>query len=216
MTTPTDHYRGQRLALTDLYGGLAAEDLSRRVHGCPEWQVKDVLAHLVGVPVSLRTGDMSDAGSPSWTRRQVEAGRTKSVPQLLDDWAAEGPAFEEGLAGKGFMGWVFTYDVTMHGDDVLEALGLPLGTSPTHSLVLDGIIDRARARADGLGTLTIHAGERTWTLGGGEPVATLTVPDEAELARVIGARRDDDAVRQMDWSGDPEPWIPVLPLFRAR
>ncbi|MCW2706681.1 MAG: hypothetical protein JWM22_523 [Frankiales bacterium] len=216
MTTPTEHYRGQRLALTELYGGLAADDLSRPVHGCPEWQVKDVLAHLVGVPLSLRDGDMGDAGSPAWTRRQVAAGKSKSVPQLLDEWSAEGPAFEAGLADRGFLGWVFTYDVTMHGNDVLEALGRPLGSSPTHTVVLDGIIDRARARAEGIGTLNLRAGERRWALGDGEPAATLTLPDEGELARVIGARRSDDVVRQMDWTGDPEPWIPVLPLFRDR
>ncbi|MDX6219956.1 MAG: hypothetical protein QOJ48_1637, partial [Frankiales bacterium] len=126
------------------------------------------------------------------------------------------PAFEAGLADRGFLGWVFTYDVTMHGDDVLEALGRPLGSSPTHAVVLDGIIDRARARAEGIGTLNLRAGERRWALGVGEPAATLTLPDEGELARVIGARRSDDVVRQMDWTGDPEPWIPVLPLFRDR
>jgi uncharacterized protein (TIGR03083 family) len=215
VTTPTQHYRGQREALTALYGGLGTADLTRTVHGCPAWQVRDVLAHLVGVPVSLRTGDMADAGSTAWTQRQVDAARDTSVQQLLDEWGEEGPAFEEGLADKGFLGWVFTYDVTMHGDDVLEALGLPLGSTPTHALVLDGIIDRARPRAEGLGTLTLNAGDRSWTLGEGGPVATLTVADEGELARVIGGRRSDDVVRGLDWTGDPEPWIPVLPLFRS-
>lgn len=213
--TPTEHYRGQRLALTELYGGLAAADLSRTVPGCPQWQVKDVLGHLVGVPLSLRAGDMSDAGSPAWTQRQVDARRDRPVQDVLDEWAEEGPAFEEGLSDKGFMGWVFTYDVVMHGDDVLEALGLPLGATPTHAVVLDGILDRARPRADGIGTLTIRAGDREWVLGDGDPAATLSAPDEGELARVIGARRSDDVVRAMDWTGDPEPWIPVLPLFRA-
>ena len=69
-------------------------------------------------------------------------------------------------------------------------------------------------RARAIGTLTLRAGDRQWTLGEGEPAATLTVADEGELARVIGARRSDDVVRAMAWTGDPEPWIPVLPLFR--
>jgi uncharacterized protein (TIGR03083 family) len=213
--TPTDHYRGQRQALTELYEGLPAADLARTVPGCPEWQVKDVLAHLVGETVAIRTGDMADAGSPAWTGRQVESRRGRPVRDVLDEWSQEGPAFEAGLADMGFTGWVFTYDVTMHGDDVLEALGLPLGSSPTHAVVLDGIIDRARTRAAGIGTLTIRAGERDWVLGEGSPSATLTVANEGELARVIGARRSDDVVRAMDWTGDPEPWIPVLPLFRS-
>jgi uncharacterized protein (TIGR03083 family) len=214
--TPSEHYRSQRLALTELYGGLADADLDRAVPGCPRWQVRDVLAHLVGLPTSVRTGDMADAGSTAWTQRQVESRRGKPVQELLDEWAQEAPAFEAGLDDKGFMGWVFTYDITMHGDDVLEALDRPLGTSLTHAAVLDGIIDRARSRADGIGTLTIRAGAREWALGEGEPSATLTVADEGELGRVIGARRSDDVVRGLDWTGDPEPWIPVLPLFRDR
>ncbi len=213
--TPTRHYRGQRLAITELYSALGADDLARVVPGCPEWRVRDVLAHLTGETVAVRTGDLADAGSPAWTQRQVDGRRDASVADLLAEWGEEGPPFEESLDDKGFLGWVFTYDVTMHHDDVREALGLRLGTTPTHAVVLDGIIDRARLRAEGRGTLTLKAGERTWTLGEGEPSATLVAPDEGELGRVIGARRSDDQVRAMDWAGDPEPWIPVLPLFRA-
>ena len=213
--TPTEHYRGQRLALADWYDGLGAGELSAPVPGCPAWTVKDLLAHLVFLPVSVRDGDLADAGSPAWTARHVDAGRDLSVPQLLDTWSQVGPDFEDSLADKGFLGWVFTYDVTMHGDDAREAVGVPLGTTPTHAVVLDGIIDRARKRAEGLGTLTIRSAERSWTLGDGEPSTTLTVPDEGELARVIGGRRSDDEVRALDWAGDPEPWVTVLPLFHA-
>ncbi|MCU1602396.1 MAG: hypothetical protein JWO22_3105 [Frankiales bacterium] len=209
--TPSGHYRSQRLAVTELYGGLDASDLARVVPGCPQWQVRDVLGHLVGLPAAVAAGDLADAGSPAWTQRQVEARRDVPVPDLLAQWDT---AFEESLDDRGFAGWVFTYDVTMHHDDVREALGLPLGATPTHAAVLDGIIDRARTRAEGIGTLTLQAGDRTWTLGEGAPTATLTVADEGELARVIGARRTDEQVRALDWTGDPEPWIPVLPLFR--
>lgn len=212
----SEHYRGQRLALSDLYAGLGADDLSRTVPGCPAWQVKDVLGHLAVETSYVLSGDMADAGQPSWTGRQVDSARDKSVAELVDLWAETAERFEPWLDEAGFLGWVFTYDVTMHGDDVREALGLPLGSTDTHAQVLDGILDRARTRADGLGTLTISAGDRTWVLGEGEPQATLTAPDEGELARVIGARRADDVVRAMDWTGDPEPWIPVLPLFRDR
>jgi uncharacterized protein (TIGR03083 family) len=212
---PGEHYRGQRHALSELFAGLDADQLRATVPGCPRWQVRDLLGHLVGLTVSVRTGDMADAGSPAWTQRQVDARRDRSVEDLLQEWGTEAPAFEDGLAGLGFLGWVVVYDVTLHGDDAREALGLPLGSSETHELVLDGIVARARTRADGLGTLTLHAGSRSWELGAGEPTASLTVPDEGELSRVVAARRSDDAVRAHAWTGDPEPWIDVLPLFRA-
>jgi uncharacterized protein (TIGR03083 family) len=209
-----EHYRSQRLALSDLYGGLSADQLALTVPGCPKWTVRDALSHLVGLPTAVMSGDLGDAGTPEWTQRQVEARSALSVAELIEQWATAAPPFEESLPARGFLGWVFTYDVTVHGDDVREALGLPLGTSETHARVLDGLVDRVRSRAEGVGTLVLSAGERSWTVGDGAPSATLTVPDEGELARVVGARRADEVVRAMAWTGDPEPWIPVLPLFR--
>jgi uncharacterized protein (TIGR03083 family) len=212
---PGEHYRGQRLVLSQLVGSLGDEQLSVPVPGCPAWRVRDLLAHLVGLPVDVCAGVMDNAGSPAWTQAQVDSREGRTSEELIEEWARVAPAFEDSLDDRGFLGWVFVYDVTLHGDDLREAVGLPLGTSETHAVVLDGIIDRARSRAEGVGRVMLRAGEREWQLGDGEPLATLTVPDEGELARVVAARRSDDAVRAMDWSGDPEPWIPVLPLFRS-
>ena len=189
-------------------------ELATTVPGCPLWTVRDLLSHLVGLPADALAGNLANAASPDWTHAQIEARRDLSVADLVEEWTANGPAFEASLPDRGFLGWVFTYDVTMHGDDLREALGLPLGTSETHAVVLDGIIERARGRAEGIGTLTLRAGDGEWVLGEGDPQSSLTVAHAGELGRVIGARRDDAAVRGMTWEGDPEPWLPVLPLFR--
>jgi uncharacterized protein (TIGR03083 family) len=209
-----DHYRGQREELCALALGLSADQLATPVPGCPRWQVQDVLRHLVGITADACSGTMEGAGSPPWTQAQVDARKGQPVADVVQEWTERGPGFEAALAGMGFLGWVFTYDVTLHGDDVREALGLPLGTSATHALVLDGIVERARLRAKDAGTLVLRAGDRSWTLGAGEPTATLTAPDEGELARVVGGRRSDEQVRALAWTGDLEPWLDVLPLFR--
>lgn len=211
-----EHYRGQREELSALVRGLDTAQLDAAVPGCPLWTVRQTLSHLVGVTADVCSGTMEDAGQPVWTQAQVDARADKSIAELVEEWTQRGPGFEEALPTMGFTGWVFTYDVTMHGDDIKEALGLPLGSSETHRVVLDGIIDRARSRAEGIGTLTLKAGDETWVLGDGDPAASLTVASIGELARVIGSRRSDEAVRALDWTGDPEPWIPVLPLFRDR
>jgi uncharacterized protein (TIGR03083 family) len=211
-----EHYRGQREELSALVLGLDAGQVDTAVPGCPLWDVRQTLSHLVGVTADVCSGTMADAGQPVWTQAQVDARSDKSVQELVEEWTKRSVGFEEALPSMGFTGWVFTYDVTMHGDDIREALGLPLGSSETHRVVLDGIIDRARSRAEGIGTLTLSSGDETWTLGEGQPSASLRVGSIGELARVIGARRDDVTVRALDWTGDPEPWIPVLPLFRDR
>jgi uncharacterized protein (TIGR03083 family) len=209
-----EHYRGQREELSALALSLTEEQLGTVVPGCPAWQVREVLSHLVGLTADLCTGSMEGAGTPAWAQVQVDARRDHTVEQVIEEWTKRSEGFEVALPQLGFLGWVFTYDVTMHGDDIREALGLPLGSSETHAVVLDGIIERARGRAEGLGTLTITSGGGEWVLGGGLPHATLRVDDPGELARVIGGRRDDQLVRALAWEGDPGPWLPVLPLFR--
>lgn len=211
---PAEHYRSQREWLSDLYATLSPEQLATVVPGSPKWTVRDALGHMVGVTASVCEGAMDNAGSPAWTQAQVEARRDRSVAELLEEWGKRGVGFEEAIPQMGFMGWVFVYDVTMHGDDVREALGMPLGSTPTHAAVLDGIIAQAGRRAKEIGTLTMRAGDRSWEIGSGEPRAELVARDAGELARVVGARRSDEQVLAMDWQGDPTPWLEALPLFR--
>lgn len=211
-----DHYCGQREELTALVAGLGPDQLATRVPACPDWTVRDLLAHLVGVTSDVLAGRMEGAPSPGWTQAQVDARAGVGVDALLEEWAANAAAFDEALAGLGFLGWVLTYDVTLHGDDLREALGLPLGSSETHATTLDGMVRLARRRAEGVpGSLRLVCGDRTWEIGASQPVAVLALDDPGELLRVLGGRRDDDAVRALPWTGDPEPWLPVLPLFRS-
>lgn len=211
---PEDHYRAQREELCALLAPLEDEQLATAVPGSPKWVVKDVLAHLVGVTADFCSGTLDGAGTPPWTQAQVDSRRDKSVAELIEEWDKRSVGFEASMPEMGFFRMASVYDVTMHTDDVREALGQALGTSPTDAWVLDGIIHRADKRAEGVGTLTLRAGDREWTIGSGDPTATLTAPDEGELARVVGGRRTADQVRALDWTGDPEPWLPVLPLFR--
>ena len=204
-----DHYRSQRRAATELYRGLDEQRLAAAVPGCPQWTVRDALGHMVGLPADVAAGVMAGAGSPAWTGKQVSDRASASVEDLLAEWEQTAPPFEASLAGLGTIGWIFVMDLTMHLDDVREALGLPLG-----ALVLDRLVDQAEKRAAGVGTLVLHSEGNQGRIGAGEPVAELRIDDRGEMARVFGGRRTDDQVRALDWTGDPEPWLPVLPLFR--
>lgn len=209
-----DHYRQEREAATELLSGLGEEQLATVVPGCPKWTVKNVLAHLVGETASVCDGDMENAGSPEWTQKQVDARAGRSVGELLEEWGKRGVGFEAAMPEMGGLAWIFVMDICMHVDDVREALGQPLCSSATGALVLDRLVGQAKRKAEGVGSLQIRCGERSWDIGGGEPSAQLRVDDAGELGRVLGGRRTDDQVRALDWTGDPEPWLPVLPLFR--
>jgi len=173
-----------------------------------------VLAHLIGLAADVVTGRLDGAGSPGWTARQVEERQGRSVEELLAEWDEVGPQAEAALPSLGGVGWRFVYDITLHDDDLREALGLPLGEGGTHVVVLDGLVKRVGAQLQGLPPLRFRAGEQTWVLCEAEPATELRVDTAGELSRVLGGRRSEEQIRVLDWSGDPEPFLPHLSLFR--
>ena len=210
---PSEHYRSQRERVTELVRGLDDEQLATRVPGCPAWTVRDLLSHLTGLSADLAAGNVEGAGSPEWTAKQVADRQDRTVPELLAEWDEYGPQVDAVIDDLGFEGYRIFYDATMHEDDLREALGLPLGTGPTQTEVLGGLVALTGPRLKGLPPLRLRAGERTWDFCDSEPVAVLTAPDEGELARVLGGRRSYDRMRALDWQGDPEPYLPHLTLF---
>jgi uncharacterized protein (TIGR03083 family) len=213
-TTASEHYAAERSAASERFASLSDRELATRVPACPAWTVRDVLSHMVGVTADVCSQTMDGAGGPAWTQAQVDARVGATVDQVLEEWAKRSVGFEQALPEMGFLGWVFLMDLTMHHDDVREALGRPLGSSATNALVLERLVGQAGKRAEGVGTLTLRVGPQEWTVGSGTPTASVVVADTQELARVLGGRRTDDQVRALDWTGEAQPWLPVLPLFR--
>jgi hypothetical protein len=74
---------------------------------------------------------------------------------------------------------------------------------------------RFRVAHDQLPTLRIRAGTREWTIGDGEPAATVTA-DPFELARAASGRRSWDQVRAFEWEGNPEPFKPLFYPYGVR
>lgn len=213
MTGPAEHYAAQRARVTELVRGLTTEQLETRTLGCPDWTVREVLSHLTGLSVDVNAGRLEGAGSPAWSSAQVAARQGKTVEELVTEWEAEAATMEKGI--DLLDAWVFVWDITMHQDDMLEALGRPLAVGDTQSNVVNGLVRRAGKNIGeaGLPALRIRAGDQEWTAGEGEPGASFAVSDERELARVLGGRRSHDRMRALAWTGDPEPYLPHLTLF---
>ncbi|MGH2758175.1 MAG: hypothetical protein ACRDKJ_01280, partial [Actinomycetota bacterium] len=60
--------------------------------------------------------------------------------------------------------------------------------------------------------LRVEAGDHRWETG--DPKTTVT--DPFELLRAYGGRRSPDQIRSWDWSGDPEPYLPLVSPFGLR
>ena len=109
----------------------------------PEWRVRDVVAHLVGVCEDSLARNFPDFSDPkeqpqqardreAWTQAQVERRRDRPIDALLDEWDALGRQWEEVLgqdpAESGYDESVRTsapFDIGCHLHDLRHAVHEP-------------------------------------------------------------------------------------------
>jgi uncharacterized protein (TIGR03083 family) len=197
-------YERLRRELVSLATGLDDDALATAVPATPEWQVRDVVAHVVGIAADLNA-QRFDLDGDAWTRRQVEERRGRDLAAIAAEWDAEAPVFEDGLRLFGYeMGSHYVADLHAHLQDVRSALGLPPARDPiVVAVALDfylGSLDESLRRA-GRGALEVFAGDEHHVAGSGEVRATLRA-DPFELLRALSARRSRAQIRALDWSGE--------------
>lgn len=211
-------YASVRKRITDLVM-RHAERAEEVVPACPEWRVKDVIAHLAGSSVDWSAGRLEGFGTAAWTAAQVEARRGVPLRQLLDEWEGAAPAFERVLSDPAAVGApqvvavMGVTDIATHEQDLRGALAEP-GARDSDAL-LEGLRSfvagvRVRHAPTSLPPLRLVAEDmRDWMVGKGEPAATVTA-STFELFRALGGRRSQDQVRALAWEGDPEPYLPIF------
>ncbi len=119
-------YGGVRARVTDIVRAADSAALDTIASATPEWRVRDVLAHLVGVPTDVMAGKLDGVATEPWTRAQVDARRDASVEEMLAEWAETGPQFEAALTGVPFeMSGQALFDAMTHEHDIRAALGVP-------------------------------------------------------------------------------------------
>ena len=210
-----DEYAAARARVRSLLDGCDDAAAATVVPSCPAWTVRDLCAHLVGVPAALVARDNPPKGdNQPWVDRLVAERADRSVGELLDEWDAVGPAFE-GLMRKlplAFGGLV--YDAVAHEHDLRGALGRPGDRDADGVLasldVLVAMVERdLAANGPTPGTLRFRAGEREWVVGAGDPTVSLTTTP-FELMRLLGSRRSRDQILAAPWDGNVEPFVPAL------
>ena len=201
-------------------GGLYAEgrerfislvldaDPSAPVPTCPAWTVKDVLAHVAGIPADILAGRLDGVATDPWTAAQVEARRDATIADITAEWRETGAQVDGMVDAFGPTGKQLLLDLTTHEQDVRHALGAPaLRDAPVLDVGLDFL-------AFGLGTaltrpLAIEAEGRTWQAGEGEPAAVLR-GSRFDVVRACTGRRSRAQVEAMDWSGDHAAFVDAL------
>jgi Mycothiol maleylpyruvate isomerase N-terminal domain len=205
----------RRFVLT--IGGLQESELATVVPATPDWSVRDVLAHVVGLTADLnaqRFPDREDIGGTLWGARQVASRRTTPIADIITEWTREAPEFEEGLRLFGYdEGCHFVADLHAHHQDVRSALGLSPDDEPiTIALSLDhylGFVDTI-LRANQWGTLDVIAGNEQRTLGGAGQRHAVLKGSAFEVLRAFSARRSRRQLRELGREGDLDSLLDVF------
>lgn len=205
-----DVYRQARQTVTKLVTGDpgAAE---RPVPACPEWTVRDLVAHLADICAMAAKRLSGQDPEASFPRVSPDDDRTLS--DLLAEWDENGETLDRLAADGAELSRPMVMDVFTHELDIHHALGLPAPNGhPAYPTAIEVVVGgfSAQAQALGLPTLRVETPGAHWTAGvDGPPVATLSA-GRHDLFRSLAGRRTHAQIAALSWSADPGPWLPAF------
>jgi uncharacterized protein (TIGR03083 family) len=188
-----------------LVGDLAPEQAQVRVPACPDWTVRDLLSHMVGLGADVVAGDEPDDHNAGWTARQVARRRDRDVDALVEEWRSVAGPLRDWMVAHGTRP---LFDVTIHEQDLRGALGVPgAQDTPAMAAVRDRYVARLADRLRGRPPLSLLGERWRWdSAPGTEPAVVVQAPD-FELTRALLARRSAHQLRSWTVRGDAEPYL---------
>lgn len=189
-----------------LVSGLTAERAETTVPACPDWTVRDLLSHMVGLGADVLAGDEPDDHNEEWTARQVDARRGRDVAALVAEWEVVAEPLCAWMAEHGTrpLG-----DVTIHEQDLRGALGVPGGRdTPAMAALRDRFVGRFAPRLAGLPPIALVGEQWSWCSAGEPADAAVELrAGDFDLARALMTRRSADQLRAWTVRGDVEPYL---------
>jgi len=204
MTDYADVYRTTRAALVQQLTGAGTDVAGRTVPGCPDWTVKDTVAHLSGLVTDLLAGVKPPLGTPEMTSRQVGERADMSLAEVCGEWEANSDGIA-GLMGQTEMiGLGLTADLAVHVHDiaeVIEAVECPAkATSVACERYVPLLQERVAERLDA--ALSVEVDGRTWEASAGATPLRLTASGEDLLLALTGRRTRAQVEDSLTWDGD--------------
>jgi len=140
-------YDELRVRVTELMQGISAEQARTVVPHCPQWTVKDCLAHMIGVPEDVINGQMDGVTTDAWTDRQVQRHAQDSVDDLLTTWSTIAPTFASILPRipQPVLSQ-FMFDQANHEQDIRAALKQPGGRDSAAVAAAEGFLRDSLSR----------------------------------------------------------------------
>lgn len=208
-------YRGARERVVAVAETLTDDQLHVRVPATPDWTVRELLCHVVGV-ASDATADAPkpDAGDER-TGRQVAERRSCELVDLLAEWQSIAPAAEARLAETTRIPNM-AFDLVCHEGDLREALGLPRMARSGWAPLVGTMAGALGSQLAAPGLLEIHDETgQVWQFGSGEPVTRLRL-DGYEIVRAAFSRRSQRQIAGWDWAPAPAGDLTKVGVFGPR
>jgi uncharacterized protein (TIGR03083 family) len=195
-----------QLRVIDLVELLSPERAEVRVPACPDWTVRDLFSHMVGLGADVVAGDEPDDHNAVWTARQVQQRRDRDVAELVAEWrAVVGPLRE----------WMRAHttrpmaDVLIHEQDLRGALGVP-GAQDTPGLAAlrEIFAGRFADRLAAPGPIALVGDRWEWVSSGSAADAAVVVrASDFDLTRALLTRRSAAQLRAWTVRGDIDPYL---------
>jgi uncharacterized protein (TIGR03083 family) len=198
--------QGRVIALVQSLSATAAHVL---VPSCPDWTVRELLSHMVGLDVDVLAGDEPDDHNSTWTQRQVDERAAHDTETIVAEWLTTTAPLQRWMADNSTrpLG-----DVVIHEQDLRGALNAP-GARDTDGLA--ALRDRMAAgfaagvAQAGLPTVALVSDSWSFSAGDGEPAVTITA-SEYDLTRALMSRRSATQLRKWTVRGNLEPYLAVF------
>lgn len=210
-------YAGARERFSELLLAASPQQLAAIVPACPDWSLKDLLAHVAGVARDMATGNLAGVGDDEWTAAQIAAGADLGVEELVESWTKDSVQVEGALdlihpAAAGLT----VADLVTHEHDARGTLGRP-GARDLEAVNLSIYAHvrwlGRRLKENGLGAVEVVAGDDAWTVGPDEPPAATLSGTHFELLRALTGRRTPEEILSLGWTGDPSTYLPVISAY---
>ena len=196
----------------DLVADLPPERAGLRVPACPDWTVRELLSHMVGLGVDVVAGDEPDDHNEAWTGKHVLERRGHDVTAFVAEWQAVAGPLRAWMRANNVrpLG-----DVIIHEQDLRGALGVPGGQdSDGVRAIRERFVGRFAGRVADLPPIALVGESWTWVSDGTPDDAPVVVraPD-FELARALVTRRSAAQLKSWTVRGDVGPYLDAFAML---
>lgn len=200
---PIEEWTNAQHRVVELMSGLTAEQVETTVPACPDWTVRDLFSHMVGLGADVVAGDEPDDHNATWTEAQVVARKDRDVASLVAEWDEVAEPLRAWMRANGPrpLG-----DVIIHEQDLRGAVGVPGGQdTPGLFAIRDRFLPRFAAAVESLPPVALIGG--TWSWESGADASVVVEASDFDLARSLVSRRSAAQLRSWTTRGDVEPYL---------